>query len=232
MKNAVGKYKKLDDFESVFISRVLLTIHVDLLRAGINWFGTEEDIEFTDSGVKLSWNNSIPFESENPFPLILSKLAGKIEVREQTILPFPKSKVVDDLINASSLNASEISLNVNMKKKEKVSKRRGKNWLGLRESKIDFEYYEETVIFAVHKEIGFCRVKVYDSGKIDENVLELNKTKNTFTKVIEKYEENGKVYIISEYSNDGSLFNYANKLKANGISLKEEHVEFFFYSLF
>lgn len=43
------------------MSKVLLGAHVDLLRAGLNWFGTEEDIEFTDNGIRLSWNNSIPF---------------------------------------------------------------------------------------------------------------------------------------------------------------------------
>ena len=36
----------------------------------------------------------------------------------------------------------------------------------------------------------------------------------------------------SEYSNGGSLFNYVNKLKANAVALKEEQIEFFFYSLF
>lgn len=43
------------------MSKILLTVNVDLLRAGLSWFGTEEDIEFTDAGVRLSWNNSIPF---------------------------------------------------------------------------------------------------------------------------------------------------------------------------
>jgi hypothetical protein len=105
---------------------------VDLLRAGFNWFGTEEDIEFTDNGLKLSWNNSIPYETENPFPLILSRLAGKIDIPEQKILPLTKSKVLDDLINVGSLNASEIALNNNMKKKEKQLKRKGKNWIGLK----------------------------------------------------------------------------------------------------
>lgn len=45
------------------MSKIILNIHVDLLRAGFNWFGTEEDIEFTDNGLKLSWNNSIPYET-------------------------------------------------------------------------------------------------------------------------------------------------------------------------
>lgn len=37
----MGKCRKLDDFDAVFLSKILLNIHVDLLRAGFNWFGTE-----------------------------------------------------------------------------------------------------------------------------------------------------------------------------------------------
>ena len=40
----MAKCKKLDDFDAVFLAKVLLGIHVDLLRAGFSWFGTEEDI--------------------------------------------------------------------------------------------------------------------------------------------------------------------------------------------
>jgi len=46
--------------------------------------------------------------------------------------------VIDDLINVSSLNASEISLNNNMKKKERLLKKRGKDWVALKEYKNDF----------------------------------------------------------------------------------------------
>jgi hypothetical protein len=48
------------------------------------------------------------------------------------MLPFPKSKAIDDLISVSSLNASEIALNNTIKKKEKVLKKRGKTWLALK----------------------------------------------------------------------------------------------------
>jgi hypothetical protein len=51
-------------------------------------------------------------------------------------------------------------------------------------------------------------------------VLELNKTKNTFTKVHEIIEEGNLVYIVSGYSNDGNLQSYVNRLKAAGIQLK------------
>ena len=119
-----------------------------------------------------------------------------------------------------------------MKRKEKTSKKKGRGWIALKESKIDFEYYEETVFFGVHKDLGFARVKSYNQGKIDEDILNLNKSKTTFTRTVDVYDEQNRTYIISEYSNDGSLQNYVNRLKANQISLKEEQIEFFFYSLF
>ena len=61
LKKALGKCKRLDDDDSIFISKMLLNGHIDLLRQGVNWFGDENDIEITDNGVKLSWNNSISF---------------------------------------------------------------------------------------------------------------------------------------------------------------------------
>ena len=54
--------------------------------------------------------------------------------------------------------------------------------------------------------------------------MQLNKTKTTFTRVISTYDEQNRTYIISEYSNDGSLFNYVNRLKANSVALKEEQI--------
>jgi hypothetical protein len=58
---------------------------------------------------------------------------------------------------------------------------------------------------AVSKEYGFVRAKVYELGKISPNLLQLNKTKTTFTKVLDVYDEGDKTVLISEYSNDGSL---------------------------
>ena len=94
LRNALQKYRKLDDADAIFIGKMLLTAHVELMKSGFNWFGTEEDIEFTDTGLKLSWNNSTHFDDESPFPVILSRLAGKLEITEQKILPFPKNKVL------------------------------------------------------------------------------------------------------------------------------------------
>jgi len=42
--------------------------------------------------------------------------------------------------------------------------------------------------------------------------------------LLDIYEDHGKRYMISEYSNDGTLFNYVNRLKANSIALKEEQI--------
>ena len=65
---------------------------------------------------------------------------------------------------------------------------------------------------------------MYESGSIEQGHLTLNKTKSTFTKVIETYEENGKTYIVSNYSNDGNLQAYVTKLKQANVSLKEDHI--------
>lgn len=45
---------------------------------------------------------------------------------DQNLLPFPKSKVMLDLIKVSQENASQISLNPHIKKKEKFAKKKGK----------------------------------------------------------------------------------------------------------
>lgn len=72
---------------------------------------------------------------------------------------------------------------------------------------------------AVSDEHGFIRVKIYDKGKIDPQCLALNKTKRSFTKIIDTYEEGTKTIIIAEYSNDGNLQAYVTKLKTAGVAL-------------
>jgi hypothetical protein len=57
----------------------------------------------------------------------------------------------------------------------------------------------------VSREYGFVRVKVFELGKISPNLLTLNKTKNTFTKILDVYDEGDKSIIVSTYSNDGNL---------------------------
>lgn len=127
-------------------------------------------------------------------------------------------------MKVSKENASEISLHPQMKQKIKFSKRKGRNWMGLREVKGKNEYFDELSFFAVSETHGFVRVKMYDNGKISPNLLALNKTKNTFTRVLDLYDEGDKTYIISEYANDGNLENYVKRLKANALSLKEEQI--------
>lgn len=77
---------------------------------------------------------------------------------------------------------------------------------------------------AVSAESGFVRVKQYDSGKIDAGLLGLNKSKKTFTRVLETYEDGGKTFIVSEYSNDGNLQAYVTKLKNASVTLNEDHI--------
>ncbi len=77
--------------------------------------------------------------------------------------------------------------------------------MGLREVKNKNEYFDELSFLAVSNEYGFVRVKVYEQGKISPNLLALNKTKSTFTKVLNVYDEGDKTIIVSEYANDGNV---------------------------
>ena len=75
-----------------------------------------------------------------------------------------------------------------MKQKVKYSKRKGRNWMGLREVKGKNEYFDELTFLAISLEYGFVRVKIYENGKISPNLLAFNKTKNTFTRVLNIYD--------------------------------------------
>jgi hypothetical protein len=77
-----------------------------------------------------------------------------------------------------------------MKQKIKFTKRKGKNWMGLREVKNKNEYFDELSYLGVSNEHGFVRVKIYELGKISPNLLALNKSKPNFTKLIDLYDEN------------------------------------------
>ena len=44
LKKALARCKRLDDDDSIFVGKILLNGHIDLLRQGINWFGDENDI--------------------------------------------------------------------------------------------------------------------------------------------------------------------------------------------
>ena len=91
------KCERLDDADSIFMSKMILNGHIDLLRSDCNWFGTEEDIEFTETGIKLSWNNSISYNLVNPIPNLLERISSRPEGKagDMNLLPFPKSKVMN-----------------------------------------------------------------------------------------------------------------------------------------
>jgi hypothetical protein len=69
-----------------------------------------------DGAIRLSWNNGCSFNLVNPFPIIIAKFATRPD-NANIILPLPKSKALEELIKISKDNASEISLNAQMKKK-------------------------------------------------------------------------------------------------------------------
>lgn len=39
LRKALSKCKRLDDDDSVYLSKMILNGHIDLLRSGVNWFG-------------------------------------------------------------------------------------------------------------------------------------------------------------------------------------------------
>ena len=41
LKTALGICRKLDDFDFVFVSKLLLNVQAEMLRAGFQWFGSE-----------------------------------------------------------------------------------------------------------------------------------------------------------------------------------------------
>jgi hypothetical protein len=49
--------------------------------------------------------------------------------------------MMEDLIAVAKENASEISLHPILKKKDKIFKKKGKNWIAIRETKVKGEYF-------------------------------------------------------------------------------------------
>lgn len=132
LANALSKTKRLEDDDALNITKQLLNGHIDMLRTGMCWTGTEADIDITENGVKLSWNNSIIYSENNPnpFPDLIDRLANRKE--QSGVLPFPPNKMINDLIKVSKENASEMSLHPLLKKRDKVFKKKGKNWLAIK----------------------------------------------------------------------------------------------------
>jgi hypothetical protein len=129
---ALAKPKRLEDEDALLVAKQMLNGHIDLLRNGLYWSGTEADIDVTESGLKLSWNNSMIYSENNPnpFPELITKIGTRSS--ETGVLPFPQSKMIKDLIKVSSENASEMSLHPLLKKREKIFKKKGKNWLAIK----------------------------------------------------------------------------------------------------
>lgn len=47
LDKVLANCKRFDDFDAVFIVKYLLNGQIDLLRAGVDWFGTINDMEVT-----------------------------------------------------------------------------------------------------------------------------------------------------------------------------------------
>lgn len=217
--NAMSRCRRLEDNDALFVAKSMLNGHIDMLRNGGQWSGGYNDIEVTDTGLKLSWNGSIPSEV-NQMPGLIEKLTARDPQEEKGLLPFPKNKSLSDLVKISVENASELSLHPLLKKRDKIFKKKGKGWIALRESKNKGEYFEETIYFAVSPVHGIVRVKQFEQGRIDKECLAFNKTKNSYVKVLDEYDEGSYSYIVSEYANDGNLQQYVSKLKSSNILLK------------
>lgn len=165
---ALSRCNRLEDNDALLVAKSLLQGRIDLLRNDCDWRGNERDIDITDSGIKLSWGNGgeSPVGAVNPFPELLKRISFKSEREEGGILPFPKNKQLLDLMKVCVENASEMSLHPLLKKREKILKKKGKGWTGLREIKFKAEYYDETMYFAASPVHGFVRVKIYEVGDL------------------------------------------------------------------
>jgi hypothetical protein len=117
-----------------------------------------------------------------------------------------------------------MSIHPLIKKRDRVFKKKGKGWLAIKESKHRGEYFDETIFLAVSPSHGFVRVKMYEKGKIEKDEMFLNKTKSSFVKVLDEYDEGSSTFIVSEYANDGNLQQYVAKLKGSNVQLKEDQI--------
>ena len=74
---AISKPRRLEDEDALTVTKQLLNGHIDLIRSGVYWSGTEADIDVTENGLKLSWNNSMVYSENNPnpFPELIKRIA-------------------------------------------------------------------------------------------------------------------------------------------------------------
>lgn len=99
---ALAKPKRLDDDDALMVAKHLLNGHIDLLRSGLYWSGNEADVDVTENGLRLSWNNSMIYSENNPnpFPELITRIGTRTS--ESGVLPFPESKMIKDLIKVSN----------------------------------------------------------------------------------------------------------------------------------
>ena len=70
----------MNDSDSIYIGKYLLTGYMELLRSGTDWKGTVKDVEITDGGIKLSWNNSVSTSLEDghdSLKVVLERVSGE-----------------------------------------------------------------------------------------------------------------------------------------------------------
>ena len=56
---ALSKPRRMEDEDALAVVKQFLNGHIDLVRSGVYWSGNEADIDVTENGLKLSWNNSM-----------------------------------------------------------------------------------------------------------------------------------------------------------------------------
>ena len=81
-----------------------------------------------------------------------------------------------------------MSLHPLLKKRDKVFKKKGKNWLGIKQFKVKGQYRQDLSYTAVSREYGLVRVKYFEKGEVDQNLIKVYQTKPTFTKILTYYE--------------------------------------------
>jgi hypothetical protein len=81
-----------------------------------------------------------------------------------------------------------MSLHPLLKKRDKVFKKKGKNWLAIKEFKTKGEYTQELAYTAISKEYGLVRVKIFEKGEVDANLIKIYQSRPSFTRIIDYYE--------------------------------------------
>jgi hypothetical protein len=98
--NALVKCRRLEDSDTIFVAKSIIYGHIDLLRNSGKWSGNFNDIDITDSGLKLSWNGSEPLIS--PVPKLIERISVRDPTEDKGLLPFPPSRQINDLIKISN----------------------------------------------------------------------------------------------------------------------------------